>query len=246
MKTEHYKNLEQKYFAGETTPEEERFLKENGDDFFKALKEEKAEKMDWDFDDFLAEIEEKPIIPISGERKSGGLSMPKIFWMAASLALIFGAVFGYQYFNKKSVAEQNNMVASEIQKQKSQFQQESQLAVNQLNDSVKAVADTLVADSTSTKETYTSDANVLDKILPRRGRMKKTVRQRYTYNEPTNNNRTTKTSNPEYQDNYVIINGHRIENEQEAIDVAKFSLQMLSNKVSETVAKAEPINDFTE
>lgn len=248
MKTEHYKNLEEKYFAGKTTPEEERFLKENGDDFFKALKEEQSEKMNWEFEDFLATAEEKPINSnLNIKTVNNSFSANKIYWLAASLALIFGTIFGYHYFNKKSIEDQNMMVANEIQKQKNQFQEESQLAVNQVNDSVKATTDTLAIDSSATRDNYSTDENVMDKILPKRGRLKKSTRARYTYNEKENSNKNTTTKNtsiPDYQDNYVMINGHKIENEQEAIDVAKYSLQMLSNQVSETVSKADPLNDY--
>lgn len=248
MKTEQYKNLEQKYFTGETTPEEERFLKENGGDFFKALKEEKSENMNWDFDDFLAKAEEKPVIPISAASSKGKSSFPKIFWLAASLAVIFGAIFAYKFLNVNKVENQNIQVAKEIHKQKKQFQEESNLAANQVNDTLNIVSDSLVTDSTATHDTYSSDANVMEKILSKRGRMNRKIRERFTYNEaltPDKKNSAT-PAKPVYQDNYVIINGHKIENEQEAIDIAKYSLQMLSNQVSQTVAKAEPINDFTD
>ena len=49
-----------------------------------------------------------------------------------------------------------------------------------------------------------------------------------------------------YESNYVIINGQKIENEQEAIDLAKYSLQILSENVSKTVAHTDVLPNFNE
>ena len=55
MKPNKYKNIEDKFYRGETTLEEELWLKKHSDEpLFDALKEEKDETMDWDFEDFLA------------------------------------------------------------------------------------------------------------------------------------------------------------------------------------------------
>ena len=55
MKTDRYKDWESKFFEGEElTPEEELFLKNESDNpYFSFLKEEKQEKLDIGFEDFL-------------------------------------------------------------------------------------------------------------------------------------------------------------------------------------------------
>ena len=54
------------------------------DKYSEIFQELREEKMNWDFEDFLAEAEkeekEKPVIKIS-EKKSA--SFPKFYWMAA-------------------------------------------------------------------------------------------------------------------------------------------------------------------
>ena len=61
------------------------------------FRELKEEKMDWNFEDFLKKTEEKPeetkVIPL--QKKSGGGSQ-KWYWMAASLATLFGMMM---FFN---------------------------------------------------------------------------------------------------------------------------------------------------
>ncbi|MDO5616505.1 MAG: hypothetical protein Q4G16_09955, partial [Cruoricaptor ignavus] len=86
---------------------------------------------------------------------------------------------------------------------------------------------------------------MMNKILPKRGRIKKQTRERYTQNETKKIEQETKKTS-EYQEGFVIINGQKIENEKEAIDVTRYSLQLLSEKVTQTVAKTEPITDFVE
>lgn len=242
MKTGPYKELEDKFFEGKISPEEEKILRENGvSPFFNALKEEKSEKMDWKFEDFLSTVEETPQVKL--HPKIGG-GIPKLFWMAASVLLLVGMFFCYKMMNKPTVEDRAKMVENEVVKQKDTFNIETHLAVNQINDTLKVVSDTLSRDSLSTAETNT-DSGVLDKILPKRGRLRKTAREKYTYNTPLKNPDTlANQSSSEYQDSYVTVNGHKIENEQEAINVTKYSFQILSEKVAETVASTQVLENL--
>ena len=58
-------------------------------------------------------------------------------------------------------------------------------------------------------------------------------------------NEKTNSKTPKYESSYVIINGQKIENEQEAIDLTKYSFRILSENVSKTVAQTEVLNSFT-
>lgn len=219
------------------------------DKYNEIFQEIKEEKMDWDFEDFLKQAEEsnndEKIIPLSPKETKPAI--PKFFWLAASIVLILGVFFLTKLFNNSpSVQEQDTFVKNQIIKQK---QQEDLLAINesQQQDSVAAKEkDSLVQTIVPEKEAE----EVMNKILSKKSRLKKSVRQKYATAEPApkqkKNKTTIKPKKPEYQENFVIINGQKIDNEQEAIDVAKYSLQMLSNHVSQTVAKAEPLTDYTE
>ncbi|MGL6129888.1 MAG: hypothetical protein ACRC05_22495, partial [Chryseobacterium artocarpi] len=79
--------------------------------------------------------------------------------------------------------------------------------------------------------------DVLDEILPKRGRLKKERKPRYADNSSISN----KTSNDStmYNDSYVIVNGKRISSEKEAIDVTKYSFMKLGNEFKKTVASSQ-------
>ena len=221
------------------------------DKYNEVFQEMKEEKMNWDFEDFLKQAEESKnngkIIPVKTSEKKP--TTPNFFWLAASIALILGLFFLTKTFNNKpSVEEQDAFVKNQILIQK---QEEDLLAATEIKnqDSVDAAAreqDSVVQNMSPEKEAE----EVMNKILSKKSRMKKAVRQKYVSAEPKakleENKITIKPKKPEYQENFVIINGQKIENEKEAIDVAKYSLQMLSSQVSKTVAKAEPLTDFTD
>ena len=67
------------------------------DDKYKEIFQEiKEDKMKWDFEDFLAETEkEKKIVPLTSGKIGG--SMPKMFWMAASLVFLLGLGIFFNY-----------------------------------------------------------------------------------------------------------------------------------------------------
>ena len=194
------------------------------DKYQEIFQEMKEEKMNWNFDDFLAKTEEKPqdakIVPL--HKKSSKQWM----YIAASMVLIFGLVL---FFNNDKTTSPNDTIASAIEKQKNNgefaqvYPETNNISVTQ--------------DSTKTIEKLTEKEDVVEKILPKKGRLKKTFRPRYVKLETKKNLEKTKTQ--EYNPNYVIINGHKIESEKEAIDVTKYSFHILSEKVSQTVASTE-------
>ena len=194
------------------------------DKYQEIFQEMKEEKMNWNFDDFLAKTEEKPqdakIVPLHKKSSNQWL------YIAASLVLIFGLVL---FFNNDKTTLPNDTIASAIEKQKNNgefaqvYPETNNISVTQ--------------DSAKTTEKLTEKEDVVEKILPKKGRLKKTFRPRYVKLETQKNLEKTKTQ--EYNPNYVIINGHKIESEKEAIDVTKYSFHILSEKVSQTVASTE-------
>ena len=215
-------------------------MKTNADHKYdKIFNELKEEKMNWDFEDFLAKAEEKEeIIPLN--KKSSGGTISKFYWMAASLVLLISAGVFFKFNQTKSIEDQGVFVKTEILKQKNDFGNGNEIVALQTNDSVKIVTDSLVSDSVSHKDA----ADMVEKILPKRGRIKRESRPQFVQNSPEKSAKKPAEKNTDYNSNYVIINGQRIENEQEAIDLTKFSFRILSENVSKTVASTEAMNSF--
>ncbi|REC45361.1 MULTISPECIES: hypothetical protein [Chryseobacterium] len=209
-------------------------------EIFQNLKEE---KMNWDFDDFLKKAEGKaeeihendaPVIPIDTKTKP---SFPKWFWMAASVFLLLSVGLIFNYNQNANVENQAQLVENQIKNQKDNFIRENnehteQVAVNLPNDSVSGAKKDSVF-----HETPVAEKDYLDEILPKRGRLKKERKPKYVYNSSKASDSTG------YKDSYVIVNGKRIENVEEAINVTKYSFQIFANNVSEKLAKPTVVDD---
>lgn len=211
------------------------------DKYDKVFQDIKEEKMDWSFEDFLQKAEGTepeqsvtPIIPLEEKKKP---SFPKWFWMAASVMLVFG--IGLFLNNRDSgagVLDQEKLVKDEVLRQKSSFieenkDHETQVAVNHTDSISGTKKDSIF------QENPVAEKDVLDEILPKRGRLKKERKPRYADNSSISN----KTSNDStmYNDSYVIVNGKRISSEKEAIDVTKYSFMKLGNEFKKTVASSQ-------
>lgn len=210
------------------------------DEIFQNLKEE---KMNWDFNDFLKKTEEKndevqenitPIVPIDTKTKP---SFPKWFWMAASVVLLLSVGLIFNYNQNANVENQAQLVENQIKKQKDNFIRENsehteQVAVNLPNDTVSGAKKDSVF-----QENPVAEKDYLDEILPKRGRLKKERKPKYVYSS------SKAADSTGYKDSYVIVNGKRIENVEEAINVTKYSFQIFANNVSEKLAKPAVVDD---
>jgi len=209
------------------------------DKYNEVFRDIKEEKMDWSFEDFLqtaegAEPEQQiaPVIPLEEKKKP---SFPKWFWMAASVMLVLSIGF-FLNNNNKNAQDKEKLVKEEILKQKSGFIEENsdhqeQVAVNH-TDSISGVKKDSVF-----QDNQVAEKDVMDEILPKRGRLKKETRPRYVSNSSNNKNLSDSASS--YNDSYVIVNGKRISSEKEAIDVAKYSFMKLGNEFKKTVASSQ-------
>lgn len=201
---------------------------------FQSLKEE---KMNWDFEDFLKKAEgkedevssnETPVIPIQTKKPS----FPKWFWMAASAVILFGLAFIFNYNQSNGLNDQAKLVENEIQKQKSDFINENR------NHDVQVAVHTVDSVSGTKKdsifiENLIAEKDVLDEILSKKSRIKKESKPRFVYNSKANLSQQDSTG---YKDSYVIVNGKRIENMEEAINVTKYSFQVVANNVNQALA----------
>ncbi len=203
----------------------------------KICDEVREEKMDWSFDEFLDQVEEK--IPAEKEIGKKTLPLKKFYWMAAALALLLTTGIVLKTIDKKNIAEQDALVKNEILKQKELFNKDQEIVAVHTTDTLKTVSDSIVDDSIN----ISSDDEVMNQILPKRGRLRKQVRPQFAENSPSKKP-AENAANTDYNPNYVIINGQRIYSEQEAIDLTKYSFRILSENVTKTVAKTEAINTF--
>nr|WP_314495240.1 hypothetical protein [uncultured Chryseobacterium sp.] len=205
----------------------------------KVINDLKEEKMNWDFEDFLQKAEgnlnnEAEIIPIRKAKPS----FPKTFWMAASVILLFSVGFIFNYTQNDNVENQAQLVANEIQKQKSDFIKENhehQAQVAVLNsDSISGAKKDSIFEESSLAE-----VDVLDKILSKKSRIKKQTKPRYVNNTEV---KSIKDSTG-YRDSYVIVNGKRIDNMEEAINVTKYSFQVVANNVSQALTQPKVMDN---
>lgn len=210
------------------------------DEVFQDLKEE---RMEWDFEDFLKKAEgkdeveksgEAPVISIDSKNKP---TFPKWFWMAAGVVVLLSIGFIFNYNNHQSIENQAQMVENQIKSEKNSFIEENneqQVAVNHVSDSVNGIKqDSLFQENTIAEKDY------LDEILPKRGRLKKERKPRYV----DNSSYQKAADSTGYKDSYVIVNGKRIENVEEAINVTKYSFQIFANNVSEKLVQPKVVDD---
>ena len=194
--------------------------------------------MNWSFEDFLQQTEEGtpeakdvPVIPLKKKP-----SFPKWGWLAAGLLILLSIGFVFNGLNS-SVQDREKLVKDEVLKQKSGFIEENndhqeQVAVNHTDSISGAKKDSIFQDNT------VAEKDVMDEILPKRGRLKKESKPRYVNNSTIQNGKDANDST-QYDDSYVIVNGKRITSEKEAIDVAKYSFMKLGNEFKKTVATSQ-------
>ncbi len=198
--------------------------------YHEIVKNLKSEKMDWDFEDFMQKTEEK-----TSENSSIKAKNYTLFLVAASLILIFG--IGYFFINNNKNNADDTFVKNEILKQKNDFAEENTFIEKEEieNDSVQAQKD-----STKNEETpiYQSEEKIMNKILSKKERLRKKLRPNYAVNEK-------KSSENNYQSDFVIINGKKIENEKEAVELTKIALNLFANNLNNTLQEAQPVENLT-
>ncbi|WP_185126897.1 hypothetical protein [Chryseobacterium lactis] len=219
-------------------------LQDKYDEIFRDIKEE---KMDWSFEDFLQKTESQeteqnaaPVIPLAEKNKP---SFPKWFWMAASILLLFS--IGFFFYNHDSntnvgAFDKENLVKNEVLRQKSDFIEENndhqgQVAVNHTDSISGAKKDSIL------QENHVAEKDALDEILPKRGRLKKERKPRFVDNSSFKNKALKDSTG--YENSYVIVNGKRIDNVDEAINVTKYSFQIFANNVSEKLVQPKVVDD---
>lgn len=234
MKTDRYKDWESKFFEGEElTPEEELFLKnESENPYFSFLKEEKQEKLDISFEDFLKKTEEPKIVALPIKKTSY-----KMYWMAASLVLLMG-ISAFWMFNQPQKMEPGIAKNPDVPKK-------------EIVDPVLPVEKTIEENSTpkpvlANQESQKVDKTANDKVvkeLVRKEFEKLMAQQENQSNKEEKQIQVPTESISDYNPNYVIINGKPIYDEGEAIAVTENAFNYFASNVTQTINHAESAQD---
>ncbi len=236
MKTDRYKDWESKFFEGEElTPEEELFLKNESDNpYFSFLKEEKQEKLDIGFEDFLNKAtkqnvtEEPKIVALPVAKKKSYQQ----YWMAASLVLLMGITGFLMFDNPESIEPQ---IANHTE----------------TSEPVDAPKSSPVEDvSTQQPVLAQQDVQPIKKNENKKSVVEKQKsKAQFAYHQPKqieeNLSQNKVNSDSDYNPNYVIINGKPIYNEQEAIAVAEDTFNYFASNVTQTINQAESAQNQT-
>lgn len=236
MKTGRYKDWESKFFEGEElTPEEELFLKNESDNpYFSFLKEEKQEKLDIKFEDFLKKATNQNV---TKEPKIVALPIVKRksytqYWMAASLVLLMG-ISGFWMFNNPENIE-------------------PQIAKH--TETPKKVETPKVSpiENGSTQQPVLTQQNTqpkIQKVAKKNAVENQESKTQFAYHQPKeikkDQNLNKVNSDSDYNPNYVIINGKPIYNEQEAIAITKDTFNYFASNVTQTINHAESAQNQT-
>lgn len=170
----------------------------------------KEEKLDWDFEDFLSETENSE----SGKEKFTLWQKYRTFFSAAAAITFIGIMLVFFKFSNRNPKPEN--IANP----------QNSIAHN----SVITVADSVQIKDSATAEISegSEERKTIDKILPKRGRMRSTLRPRYASHQPEK----IKEEIPAYNPEYVMVNGKKIYSEEEAIETTKKALGMVAEGVN--------------
>ena len=234
MNTDRYKDWESRFFAGEElTPEEELFLKNESDNpYFSFLKEEKQEKLDIKFEDFLKKATNQNV---TKEPKIVALPIVKRksytqYWMAASLVLLMG-ISGFWMFNNPENIE-------------------PQIAKH--TETPKKVETPKVSpiENGSTQQPVLTQQNTQPKIQ-KVAKKNAAETTQFAYHQPKQiktdyQQQNQVNSDSDYNPNYVINNGKPVYSEQEAIAVTEDTFNFFASNVTQTINHAESAQDVSE
>ncbi|WP_286857227.1 MULTISPECIES: hypothetical protein [Sphingobacterium] len=225
MKDKKLKELEEKYFNGQSSLEEEGELKNSGHVFFQTLNQEKNVKMDWSFDDFESQI--------NADKKL--IVRWKYSWVKYAAAAVLLMTIGIALFlNQKPTIEEPVLVEKNMKdlkpaKNRPIEHQNSEAANPNSNDRILSDGSRTAM---QTAETF------------KRPKIKKQAKDRTAKKEVVTENLES-TTGQTYQADYVVLNGKPVANEEEAVELTLRSLGLLANNLENGVDKAMNIKQMS-
>jgi len=226
MKTDRYKDWESRFFEGEElTPEEHLFLKNESDNpYFSFLNEEKQDKLDISFEDFLKKTEKPKIVALPVVKRKSYTQ----YWMAASLVLLMGISGFWMFNNPENIAPQ--VANHTVKPKKVETPKASPVEETQTRQPVLAQENTPLEKQTIEKKNIVDNQHSTTQFA---SHQPKEINK--TNNQPQNQ----VNSDSDYNPNYVIINGKPIYNEQEAIAITEDTFNYFASNVTQTINHAE-------
>lgn len=212
MKKEELDKLKAKYLAGNTSLEEERKLKELGSDEFFGMLQQPEEKMDWDFEDFMQELEEKPMT----EKKVVPINHRIIALTSIAASLLLG------FFIVRQLMDNKNLDV------------EPRIASTRVSDSVMDVerptSDPIESTSVNSHQHLVAEESVSNGVQI--AAVKKSVKKQ---------EKPAEVSNALDDEFYVEINGVRIYDEEKALEVTETALHLATTNLKKGMEGVEHI-----
>lgn len=212
MKKEELDKLKAKYLAGNTSLEEERKLKELGSDDFFGMLQQPEEKMDWDFEDFMQDLEEKPMT----EKKVVPINRRIIALTSIAASLLLGFFIIRQLMDSKNLEVEPRIASTSV--------------IDSVMDVERPTSAPVEATVNSTHQHLVTEESVANRIQI--AAIKKSVKKQ---EEPV------EVSNALDEELYVEINGVRIYDEEKALEVTETALQLATSNLKKGMEGVEHI-----
>jgi hypothetical protein len=220
MKSEDYNELLDKFYAGAATAEEisllqlEGLINEQDILYADTLREERAQKMDWEFEDFMNDIPSEKVIAFPARR----LWMKRILSAAAMVAAIVAA---YIFWPQPETNKIANVPAS-----------------NKIVDSNRELTASAVLPANEIK-----DSSQIENVKAASEKNKvNTDKKRPVQKSIISSDKTDVRNNSNLEDYLVVVNGKPVTNEADAVAITRESLGMVSRNLTLTVDELKPIS----
>jgi hypothetical protein len=224
MKSGNYNELLDKFYAGTATAEEINLLQLEGlineQDILYAdtLREERAQKMDWEFEDFMNDIPSEKVVAFPAWR----VWMKRILPAAAMIAAIVAI---YIFWPQTETNKMANVPASnKTVNSNKELIASAVLPANKIKDSSQ------VAENIKTTPEKNKDRDV------------NTDKKRPVQKSIISSDKTDVHNNSNFQDYLVVVNGKPVTNEADAAAITRESLGMVSRNLALTVNELKPIS----
>ncbi|HAL53281.1 MAG TPA: hypothetical protein DCP78_13955 [Sphingobacterium sp.] len=225
MKDKKLKELEEKYFNGQSSLEEERALKSSDDAFFQSLNQEKNRTMDWSFEDFQSEIndDKKRIIWWNNS------------WIKYAAAAMLLMAIGIALFLNQ---EPTTRVPVLAEKEMKELKSADKKLIEQQNE------ETVVSNANDGTPSVESGKTLQIAETLKHSKVKKRAKAWTEKKKIVAESLQSVESEP-YQADYVVLNGKPVANEQEAVELTLKSLGLLGNNLENGVDKAMNIKQMS-
>lgn len=212
MKKEELDKLKAKYLAGNTSLEEERKLKELGSDEFFGMLQQPEDKMDWDFEDFMQELEEKPMT----EKKVVPINRRIIALTSIAASLLLGFFIVRQLMDNKNLDVEPRIASTSVSD-----------SIMDVERPTSSPAELIPSDTHKQLSTEESAVNPVQIAA-----VKKSVKKQ---------EKPAEVSNALDDEFYVEINGVRIYDEEKALEVTETALHLATTNLKKGMEGVEHI-----